>query len=173
MATLTAKAALQRGESRTPYLWEGNFASLSPKQEDIIIEPTAPRAWEGSFKGVSSKHKEVISEPSAPNTWEDNFEDQTPKERATFEPNIPRRWEGSFASLGSRNDDILVTFQNLDVEEDQLMEQKELFAAQLTLLRFKAMEEVEKRKQKVVILSSEVSDLKQRCSELANWINSN
>lgn len=79
---------------------------------------------------------------------------------------------GYLASQNDSNDkDIFGFLQSLEVEEARLTEQKEHLAILLNQLETKANEEVEKRKRKVQILTSEVTDLKRKCEKLANWVN--
>jgi hypothetical protein len=81
--------------------------------------------------------------------------------------------EGYLTSQNSSNtEDIFDAFQSLEVDEARLIEQKENLTALLNSLELKGKEEVEKRKQKVERLNSEVSDLKRRCEKFATWINS-
>jgi hypothetical protein len=81
--------------------------------------------------------------------------------------------EGYLRSQNDSNEDaIFVSFQNLEVDETRLIEQKEHLTALLSQLEVKAKEEVEKRKQRVNKLNSEVSDLKLRCEKFANFVNS-
>ena len=79
------------------------------------------------------------------------------------------------AYLASQNDssgeDIFGFLQSLEDDEVRLTEQKENLATLLNQLETKAKEEVEKRKRKVQILTSEVSDLKRRCEKFASLVN--
>ena len=68
-------------------------------------------------------------------------------------------------------DDIFNSLHILDTEEKNLIEQKENLKALLQQLESKAKEEIEKRKREVEGLNSEVSDLKRKCKQFANWIN--
>jgi len=70
------------------------------------------------------------------------------------------------------DDDIFNSFTYLELEANNLTEQREHLRALVSQLEAKAKEEMEKRKRKVEKLNSEVSDLKRKCEKFANWINS-
>ena len=71
----------------------------------------------------------------------------------------------------SNDEDIFGFLQSLEVDEARLTEQKEHLATLFNQLETKAKEEVDRRKRKVQILTSEVADLKRKCEKLANWVN--
>lgn len=70
-----------------------------------------------------------------------------------------------------KEEDIFVVIQSLEVDEARLTEQKENLTTLLNQLETKAKEELKKSKRKVARLKSEVSDLQEKCSKFAYWIN--
>jgi len=72
----------------------------------------------------------------------------------------------------SNEDNIFDSLHNLELEEKNLIEQKENLKALLQQLEFKAKEEIEKRSRKIEDLNSDVSDLKRKVKKFANWVNS-
>ena len=89
------------------------------------------------------------------------------------ETNVLCEQEGYLTSQKEEKDeDFFNLFRSLEVDENRLTEQKENLAALLNTQKDKATEEVEKRKQKVERLNSEVADLKRRCEKFASWIDS-
>jgi|WetSurSiteA1Bulk_404760.scaffolds.fasta_scaffold12158_2 hypothetical protein len=73
----------------------------------------------------------------------------------------------------SNEDNIFNSLHNLEIEEKNLLEQKENLKTLLQQLESTAKEEIEKRSRKIEGLNSEVSDLKKKCKKFANWVNSN
>jgi hypothetical protein len=71
----------------------------------------------------------------------------------------------------SSEEEIFGSFQQLEVDETRLAEQKEHLMVLLNQLEAKAKEEVEKRKRRIDKLNAEVSDLKRKCEKFASWIN--
>ncbi len=70
------------------------------------------------------------------------------------------------------NGDVFNSLQHLDDEAARLIEQKANLSALLSQLENKAKTKVEKRKQEVERLNSEVLDLKRRCEKLTCLVNS-
>lgn len=73
----------------------------------------------------------------------------------------------------SNEDNIFNSLHSLEIEEKNLIEQKENLKALLQQLESKAKEEIEKRSRKIEGLNSDVSDLKRKVKKFANWANSN
>ena len=73
----------------------------------------------------------------------------------------------------SNEETIFNSLHSLEIEEKNLIEQKENLKALLQQLEATAKEEIEKRSRKIEDLHSEVSDLKRKCKKFANWVNSN
>jgi hypothetical protein len=67
-------------------------------------------------------------------------------------------------------EDFFNSLQTLEIDEARLTEQKEHLASLLNQLQSKAKEEFERRKRKVQILTSEVSDLRRRCEKFAGLV---
>jgi hypothetical protein len=72
----------------------------------------------------------------------------------------------------SNEDNIFNSLHSLEIEEKNLIEQKENLKVLLQQLESKAKGEIEKRSRKIDGLNSEVSDLKRKCKKFANWVNS-
>jgi len=72
----------------------------------------------------------------------------------------------------SNEDNIFDSLHSLELEEKNLIEQKENLKALLQQLEFKAKEEIDKRSRKIEDLNSDVSDLKRKVKKFANWVNS-
>ncbi|MGZ3634372.1 MAG: hypothetical protein ACXVAJ_08640 [Parachlamydiaceae bacterium] len=72
----------------------------------------------------------------------------------------------------SNEDNIFNSLHSLEIEEKNLIEQKENLKALLQQLESKAKEEIEKRSRKIEGLNSDVSDLKRKVKKFANWVNS-
>jgi len=72
----------------------------------------------------------------------------------------------------SNEENIFNSLHSLEIEEKNLIEQKENLKALLQQLESKAKEEIEKRSRKIEGLNSEVSDLKRKCKKFATVVNS-
>jgi polyhydroxyalkanoate synthesis regulator phasin len=72
----------------------------------------------------------------------------------------------------SVDEDVFDSLQRLEDEAARLVEQKVNLAILLNQLENKAKTKVEKRKQEVERLNSEVLDLKQRCEKITLLVNS-
>jgi len=72
----------------------------------------------------------------------------------------------------SNEENIFDSLHSLELEEKNLIEQKENLRVLLQQLESKAKEEIDKRSRKIEDLSSDVSDLKRKVKKFANWVNS-
>lgn len=70
----------------------------------------------------------------------------------------------------SESDDPLDSLQSLHLDELRLSEQKEHLSDLLGKLETKAKEELERRKQKVLLLNAEVGNLKRKCEKISTWL---
>ena len=72
----------------------------------------------------------------------------------------------------SDEQDIFNSFRSVENDLARLTEQKANLTALLNQLENKAKTKVEKRKQEVERLNSEVLDLKRKCEKITLWVNS-
>ena len=74
--------------------------------------------------------------------------------------------------INASTEDFFSEIQTLKSNESILIQQKEQYAVQLNELENKAKEQIEKRKQRISKLISEVNDLKKKCEDYTSLVNS-